>query len=194
MIKLKDVYEAIIAEQGAMMNKAELKRHYDKLEKLKKYMEDQGDEMIVYPDLPNTVMNAKLITKESINEIGDSTFPFKKEYWSNDEILYTFNVGDDKFDVNIFPRSNNAIEIDFQSDYSWETTQRNKDTFKIISTIKAILIEAVRKLNQRKFKIDTLIYNATAKKANLYKMLVKASYPNAQFKINQYGGTEVKFT
>ena len=61
MIKLKDIYLAIISEQGATMNKAELKRHYDKLEKLKKYMEDQGDQMIVYPDLPNTVMNAKLI-------------------------------------------------------------------------------------------------------------------------------------
>ena len=61
MIKLKDIYEAIIAEQGATMNKAELKRHYDKLEKLRKYMEDQGDHMVVYPDLPNTVMNAKLI-------------------------------------------------------------------------------------------------------------------------------------
>ena len=63
MIKLKDIYEAIIAEQGATMNKAESKRHYDKLEKLRKYMEDQGDHMVVYPDLPNTVLNAKLINK-----------------------------------------------------------------------------------------------------------------------------------
>lgn len=64
MIKLKDIYEAIIDEQGATMNKAELKRHYEKLEKLRKYMEDQGDQMMVYPeDLPNTVYNAKLLNK-----------------------------------------------------------------------------------------------------------------------------------
>jgi hypothetical protein len=64
MIKLRDIYEAIIAEQGATMNKAELERHYKKLAKLRDYMKDQGDQMMVYPeDLPNTVLNAKLINK-----------------------------------------------------------------------------------------------------------------------------------
>jgi hypothetical protein len=65
MIKLKDIIEAVMQEYGgATMNAAELKRHYAKLKKLRKYLKGQGDKMMVYPkDLPNTVYNAKLINK-----------------------------------------------------------------------------------------------------------------------------------
>lgn len=48
---------------GATMNKQEMARHKKKLAKLKKYMKGQGDQMIAYPKLPNTVMGAKLLTK-----------------------------------------------------------------------------------------------------------------------------------
>ena len=195
MIKLKDIYEAIIAEQGATMNKAELKRHYDKLEKLRKYMEDQGDHMVVYPDLPNTVMNAKLINKEQVNEISGTPYPYKKDYWSKEEITYTFAIDDETtFDVNVFPRRKNAIEVDFQSNYSWETTNRNTNVFKIFTTIKEILLEIVAKLNRQGFAIDTIIYDAATKKAGVYKALINSVYPNAQYKKNQFGSMEVKFT
>ena len=54
-----------IAEGGAIMNAAEMKRHKNKLGKLNKVLAKQGDQMIPYPkELPNTVMNAKLITKK----------------------------------------------------------------------------------------------------------------------------------
>ena len=47
------------------MNAAEMKRHKNKLGKLNKVLAKQGDQMIPYPkELPNTVMNAKLITKK----------------------------------------------------------------------------------------------------------------------------------
>jgi len=47
---------------GATMNAQEMVRHKKKLEKLKKILATQGDQMIEYPkSLPNTVFNAKLI-------------------------------------------------------------------------------------------------------------------------------------
>ena len=46
----------------ATMNAEEMARHKKKLEKLKKILATQGDQMMAYPkSLPNTVMNAKLI-------------------------------------------------------------------------------------------------------------------------------------
>jgi hypothetical protein len=57
---------ATVTEDGsATMNAAEMKRHKNKLGKLNKVLAKQGDQMIPYPkELPNTVMNAKLITKK----------------------------------------------------------------------------------------------------------------------------------
>lgn len=46
----------------ATMNAEEMARHKKKLEKLKKILATQGDQMMAYPkSLPNTVFNAKLI-------------------------------------------------------------------------------------------------------------------------------------
>ena len=62
---IKEYIRKIINEGGATMNAAELKRHKNKLGKLNKVLATQGDQMIPYPkELPNTVMNAKLITKK----------------------------------------------------------------------------------------------------------------------------------
>jgi len=47
---------------GATMNKQELARHNKKLKRLKSYMKSQGDQMVPYPKLPNTVVGAKLLT------------------------------------------------------------------------------------------------------------------------------------
>ena len=128
-------------------------------------------------------------------ELGNSPFPFKKDAWSKDEIIYTFNVDDDiSFDVNIFVRSKNKIEIDFQSNYSFETTNRNKDTFKIIATIKLIILEVLSKLKAKKYNIDTLVYSASAKKVQLYKKLIQNVFPDAKFGKDQYGNEEVKIT
>jgi hypothetical protein len=55
----------VTEDGGATMNAAEMKRHKNKLGKLNKVLAKQGDQMIPYPkELPNTVMNAKLITKK----------------------------------------------------------------------------------------------------------------------------------
>ena len=51
--------------EEATMNAQEMTRHKKKLEKLKKILATQGDQMMVYPkSLPNTVFNAKLINKK----------------------------------------------------------------------------------------------------------------------------------
>ena len=47
---------------GATMNKQELARHNKKLKKLKTVLNKQGDKMMPYPKLPNTVVGAKLLT------------------------------------------------------------------------------------------------------------------------------------
>lgn len=58
-----DIYNRLVREQGATMNQAETERHMKKLEKLRKYLAQQGDDMMVYPeDLPKTVFGAKLLT------------------------------------------------------------------------------------------------------------------------------------
>jgi len=133
--------------------------------------------------------------KNILMELGNSPFPFKKDSWSKDEIIYTFNVDEDtSFDVNIFVRSKNKIEIDFQSNYSFETTNRNKDTFKILATIKAIILEVLSKLKTKKYNIDTLVYSASVKKVQLYKKLIQHVFPNAKFGKDQYGNEEVKIT
>jgi len=66
--EFEDLYKrkTPITEDGsATMNAAEMKRHKNKLGKLNKVLAKQGDQMIPYPkELPNTVMNAKLITKK----------------------------------------------------------------------------------------------------------------------------------
>lgn len=64
MDRLKEYIRKIIREElnEATMNAEEMARHKKKLEKLKKYLAKQGDQMIEYPkSLPNTVYNAKLI-------------------------------------------------------------------------------------------------------------------------------------
>ena len=64
MERLKEYIRQIIREElnEAMMNAEEMARHKKKLEKLKKILATQGDQMMAYPkSLPNTVMNAKLI-------------------------------------------------------------------------------------------------------------------------------------
>jgi len=123
-----------------------------------------------------------------LKEIGDSPYLYKKDLDSSkDEIIYKFELEDGtEFEVNIFVRSKGTIEIDFTSDYSWETVYRNKDVFKIFSTIKAILIEVINKL-----KVHTLIYDANPKKDVIYKKLIQQVYPNAEFSKNQYGSVTV---
>ena len=123
-----------------------------------------------------------------LKEIGDSPYPYKKDpISSKDEIIYKFELVDGtEFEVSIFVRSKGTIEIDFTSDYSWETVYRNRDTFKIFSTIKAILVEVINKL-----KIHTLIYDANPKKDLIYKKLIQQVYPNAEFSKNQYGSVTV---
>ena len=132
--------------------------------------------------------------KDLLKEVGDTVLPYKKDYWGKDEIVYKFILEDGtNFEVTIFIRSKNKIEVDFQSDFSWETTNRNKEVFKIFSTIKHILIEVVNKLNSKKFNIDTLIYDANSKKARIYQKLIQYMYPNAKFNKNQYGSIEASF-
>lgn len=133
--------------------------------------------------------------KNILMELLNSPLPFKKDTWSKEEITYTFDVDENtSFDVNIFIRSKNKIEIDFQSNYSFETTNRNKDTFKIIATIKAILLEVLSKLKDKKYNIDTLVYSASVKKVQLYKKLIQSTFPDAKFGKDQYGNEEVKIT
>lgn len=56
----------------ATMNAEEMTRHKKKLEKLKKILATQGDQMMAYPkSLPNTVLNAKLITKKVTEDLRD---------------------------------------------------------------------------------------------------------------------------
>ena len=51
--------------EEATMNAQEMTRHKKKLEKLKKILATQGDQMMVYPkSLPNTVFNAKLMNED----------------------------------------------------------------------------------------------------------------------------------
>jgi hypothetical protein len=64
MERLKEYIRKIVKEEmgGATMNAQEMARHKKKLEKLKKILATQGDQMMAYPkSLPNTVFNAKLI-------------------------------------------------------------------------------------------------------------------------------------
>ena len=64
---LKEYIRKIVKEEmgGATMNAQEMTRHKKKLQKLKKILATQGDQMMAYPkSLPNTVFNAKLINKK----------------------------------------------------------------------------------------------------------------------------------
>jgi len=121
-----------------------------------------------------------------LKEIGDLSYPYKKDpISSKEEIIYKFQLEDGtEFEVSIFVRKKGVIEIDFTSDYSWETTKRQKDVFKIFSTIKAILEEVIDKTNTH-----TILYDANGKKEQIYKKLIQQVYPNAKFEINQYGST-----
>ena len=76
-------------------------------------------------------------------------------------------------------------EIDFTSDYSWETTDRGSNVFKIFSTIKDILTKIISEL-----KVHTIVYSASGKKESIYKKLIQSVYPNAKFSINQYNSIE----
>jgi len=67
MERLKEYIRKIVKEEmgGATMNAQEMARHKKKLEKLKKILATQGDQMIEYPkSLPNTVFNAKLMNED----------------------------------------------------------------------------------------------------------------------------------
>ncbi len=123
-----------------------------------------------------------------LKEIGDLSYPYKKDpISSKEEIIYKFQLEDGtEFEVSIFVRRKGVVEIDFTSDYSWETTRRQKDVFKIFSTIKAILEEVISKR-----KVHTILYGANNKKEQIYKKLIQQVYPNAEFNINQYGDTVV---
>lgn len=58
---------------GATMNAQEMARHKKKLQKLKKVLAKQGDQMIEYPkSLPNTVFNAKLMSEDLRDWFGTS--------------------------------------------------------------------------------------------------------------------------
>ena len=124
---------------------------------------------------------------ELLKEIGDSSYPYKKDPDSSkDEIIYKFELEDGtEFEVNIFVISKGKIEIDFTSDYSWETTDRGSNVFKIFSTIKDILTKIISKL-----KVHTIVYSASGKKESIYKKLIQSVYPNAKFSINQYNSIE----
>ena len=63
MKHLKEYIRKFIKEEfGATMNAQEMARHKKKLQKLKKFLAKQGDQMVKYPEsLPNTVFNSKLI-------------------------------------------------------------------------------------------------------------------------------------
>ena len=89
---------------------------------------------------------------ELLKEIGDSSYPYKKDPDSSkDEIIYKFELEDGtEFEVNIFVISKGKIEIDFTSDYSWETTDRGSNMFKIFSTIKDKDFKT--KINSQKLK------------------------------------------
>lgn len=67
MERLKEYIRKIVKEEmgGATMNAQEMARHKKKLEKLKKILATQGDQMMEYPkSLPNTVFNAKLMNED----------------------------------------------------------------------------------------------------------------------------------
>jgi hypothetical protein len=67
MERLKEYIRKLVKEEmgGATMNAQEMARHKKKLEKLKKILATQGDQMIEYPkSLPNTVFNAKLMNED----------------------------------------------------------------------------------------------------------------------------------
>lgn len=67
MERLKEYIRNLIREElnEATMNAEEMARHKKKLEKLKKILAKQGDQMMPYPaDLPNTVFNAKLMNED----------------------------------------------------------------------------------------------------------------------------------
>ena len=57
MLKLLDVLEQLI---GGTMNAQEKARHAKKLKKLKSKTKKQGDEYMVYPNLPKTVIGVKI--------------------------------------------------------------------------------------------------------------------------------------
>jgi hypothetical protein len=125
--------------------------------------------------------------KDILNEIGNAPLAYTKYVDSNDELIYKFSLDDGtEFDVNIFVRKKGVIEIDFFSDYSWETTNRGKDVFTIFATIKEIIKEVISKL-----KVHSIIYDASGKKESVYKKLIQQVYPNAKFKINYFGSTVV---
>lgn len=85
MERLKEYIRQIIREElnEATMNAEEMARHKKKLEKLKKYLAKQGDQMMAYPaDLPNTVFNAKLMNEDVKNgmiltHINDNEYTVK---------------------------------------------------------------------------------------------------------------------
>jgi hypothetical protein len=124
-------------------------------------------------------------------------FDYKEDYYSpkkDKEASYRFtNDEGQDFDVsftNIDKKSGTAV-LDFQGDYSWETMQ-NKNPFKTLSTVGNIVKEVLGRLKNDGIDIETFIYDATDKKGKIYENIIKKEYPNAEFKKNNRGATEVK--